>query len=300
MRTPLQNIVATQLSSLSGFGFQDFIKFLMRIHYGNDAVQELRSVKDEGADCLISSCRICIACYAPEKKVSANIIIQKLRGDFDSYKTNWQVLYPTWHFYTNLEPSPEQVKLVATWGSKHKLHGSEHILFMVETDSTGSPRKYPDRYRIYQKLNIGKEYLGRDFLNTLLNDLISGNYLTDKVRSLSEAPEIIRKLRANSTEAEHREFEARITATYELQIEVEQVLRSYDTSSINTIKNIIVQDYYNIVQNDSTASEFQRMKRLIEKYEWKYNGELKDDMLSAYIAALVWYVFSQCHIGNKP
>lgn len=42
------------------------------------------------------------------------------------------------------------------------------------------------------------------------------------------------------------------------------------------------------------------MKQLIKHYEARYNSEMDDDLLSAYIAALVWYAFSQCQIGVPP
>ena len=43
-----------------------------------------------------------------------------------------------------------------------------------------------------------------------------------------------------------------------------------------------------------------KMKQLIKHYEARYNSEMDDDLLSAYIAALVWYAFSQCQIGVPP
>ena len=84
MNSPLQNIVKTQITNLSGLHFENFIVFLMRLHYGNHVIQEIRNTKDEGADCLIDEFKICIACYAPEKKVTPAAIKKKMTDDFGS------------------------------------------------------------------------------------------------------------------------------------------------------------------------------------------------------------------------
>ena len=60
----------------------------------------------------------------------------------------------------------------------------------------------------------------------------------------------------------------------------------------------IINDYYK--NGIPGISEFQKMKQLIKHYEARYNSEMDDDLLSAYIAALVWYAFSQCQIGVPP
>ncbi|WP_373741615.1 hypothetical protein [Neisseria sp.] len=297
MDSLLKNLVRIQVSNLSGFDFQKFIISLLRIHYGNDNIQEVRRVKDQGADCLIRL-GICVACYAPEKAGQAGKMTKKLHDDFGSYQSNWQRLYPDWHFYTNLEPAPEHIRQVADWGWQHKICGLGHILYMIETDSGGRSRPYPQKYRLYRELNIGDEYLGRDFVEKLLDDLCSQNYETDQIDYLEKAPEILHKIRSNSTESEHEEFENSIKSTYPFQAEIEEVLNAYTDRDINTVKNRIFNDYGKLAS--LPLSGFQKMKQLIANYEERYNGELKDDMLSAYISALVWYVFSQCHIGTKP
>ena len=297
MDSPLKNLVRTQVSSLSGFDFQKFIIFLLRIHYGSDKIQDVRRVKDKGADCLIEL-GICVACYAPEKVGQTRRMTKKLRDDFDSYQSNWQQQYPNWHFYTNLEPSPENIKLVTDWGRQHKICGLGHILYMIETDADGRSRIYPQKYRLYQELHIGDEYLGRDFVEKLLDDLCSQDYEADQIDYQEKAPEILRKIRSNSTESEYEEFEDSIRASYPFQVEIEEAFNAYANRDINTVKNRIFNDYGKLAS--LPLSGFQKMKQLIANYEERYNGELKDDMLSAYISALVWYVFSQCHIGTKP
>lgn len=297
MDSPLKNLIRTQISNLAGFDFQKFIISLLRTHYGSDKIQEVRRVKDQGADCLIQT-GICVACYAPEKAGQAGKMTKKLHDDFGSYQSNWQQLYPDWHFYTNLEPAPEHIQLVVNWGKQHKICGLGHILYMIETGADGRPRIYSQKCKLCRELNIGDEYLGRDFVEKLLDDLCSQDYEKDQINYQEQAPEILRKIRSNSTESEYKEFEDSIKATYAFQAEIEEALNAYADRDINTVKNRIFNDYGKLAS--LPLSEFQKMKQLISNYEERYNGKLKDDMLSAYIAALVWYVFSQCHIGTKP
>lgn len=298
MNSPLQNIVKAQITNLSGLHFENFIVFLMRLHYGNHVIQEIRNTKDEGADCLIDEFKICIACYAPEKKVTPAAIKKKMTDDFGSYQRHWQSQYPDWHFYTNLDPSPAQIRLVHDWGERHKVRGCEHILSLIEIGIDGKARTFPQKHRIYNKLSIDKEYLGRDFLKMLFDDLQNQTYADDEVDYSKEAPQIIRKIQANSNETELAEFKSMFNATFELQFDIEQALSAYDWRDINTIKNRIINDYYK--NGIPGISEFQKMKQLIKHYEARYNSEMDDDLLSAYIAALVWYAFSQCQIGVPP
>ena len=64
MKEPLENIFITQITSLRGFDFQNFITKLYLLRYGNEDFLPPRKVKDKGSDGIIlprekSCCLLC-------------------------------------------------------------------------------------------------------------------------------------------------------------------------------------------------------------------------------------------------
>jgi hypothetical protein len=62
MNTPLQNILKTQIRSLRGFAFQDFITHLYLVKYGDKNFLPPRKVGDKGSDGIILSENMVVAC----------------------------------------------------------------------------------------------------------------------------------------------------------------------------------------------------------------------------------------------
>ncbi|WP_156956436.1 hypothetical protein [Stenoxybacter acetivorans] len=266
---------------------------MMIIEYGLAHIQDIRSHKDQGADCLINlaeKTNICVACYAPQK-VETKKLIRKINKDFQSYLKYWQKDYPCWCFYTNSEPSPESIKQVRELGTQHQLHGLNHLIQLIEQ------KTFPERLQIYRKLKINDEYIGRDFLERLFDEILLQPYAGKPIQFKALAPAILEKININTAnEQESAEFRDLMISTLQQQTVVEEMLSAYENTDLEIIKYKVVSNYSFI--STSSDSGFRRLLTLIHQFNNQYN-RINDDELRCYISAFVWCIFSQCLIGVK-
>ena len=192
MNSPLQNKFKIQIEALTGFDFQDFIVELFLLKYGSTGFTALRKKKDKGCDGIIISEQQVIACYCPvdndQKKFD-----KKAEEDFDDFKNNWQSSFPNWMFVVNHEVKPTQVNKIESLKKETPLVGIKGILSIIDELDEFQKRK------LAKYLNIDGEFLAKDFLKEILDDLLKNSssvesrkgynkpiYITDKAKYMTK------------------------------------------------------------------------------------------------------------------
>lgn len=287
-KTPIEVQTDSQLKSLLGNDFQEFIiKLLFSVH-GVDVFQDLRNTKDQGSDGLICP-DVSIACYGPEVKEFSSFK-KKISGDYGKYLKNWSKRYPKWRIYMNRDPSPKEIQLVESFSNECQIWGPRR----VKEDLEGLP--WNKKYRLYQMLRIDEAIIGRDFLKPIFEDLMTDRFQGNPIRYKEKAPDIEAKIKANYSLREIEEEISLMTLTFEQQATVEEILQTYDENELNRIKGTVLSQF-NLIPLTPPFGD--RIKTLCRTYEAKYNTG-SDDGLSLYIRGFIFVLFAQCLMGISP
>jgi len=288
METPLSNAFKIQIKSLSGFGFQEFVVKLFLLKHGADDFIPLREHKDEGCDGIIKSQGRVIACYGPDN-YNEKSFYKKAKADFDAYKKNWEQQYPNWAFIVNHELSPEQIKTFERLKPGTQLIGIQQILSIIENELNSGKRRKLAKY-----LNISSDYLVKDFLKEILDDLLQSPSTKDELRQLYNKPIYIEekiKLNFDKKDVQTALEEYKIVAEY--FSDIENLISSYDDDDIDKIKHKFIYDY------SQKEGSFKKRLDLLTKFYLEKYSSADDDECRFYIRALLLYIFEQCLIGDK-
>jgi hypothetical protein len=290
MNEPLENIFITQITSLRGFAFQDFITRLYLLKYGNDNFLPPRKVKDKGSDGIILPEKKVVACYAPNEYNLAEFF-KKAKGDYKSFSDNLKNTYPNWMFVYNKEvPTEAILKIHNELDANAPVLGIDNIIGIINELSGANKRE------IGSYLRIPSEMFSKDYISEILTDLLKATEFVNeniKYEGKIYTPDKI-KLNCQEEDVET------ILADYDLFLEngdfnsIEGILKGYQDEEQNRIKFRIVNDF-----NNKTSGSFkQRMMNLSSLYLDKYSNE-NDDDYKYFINAILIYFFEQCLIGKK-
>lgn len=286
---PLDAQVRAQLQQLKGDDFQDFVARLQFALHGVHGFQALRRTHDKGSDGLITDVGCSIACYGPDDK-TFKAFKKKVTGDYKSYAEHWKAAFPKWRVYINREPSPDELNLVAGLHPGALLFGVSSI--MEELRALPWSKKLP----LYAFLQIDSALIGRDFLQPILDDLIS-----ERIQSVAGnydhlAPDFEAKLRVNYTPEEVDSAIALAQLTLDQQAAADAALSAYDDIELSRIKSRVALDFD---QTAAIPSFSARVAHLKMQYDQKYNFG-QDDGMRIYIHGLLMVLFAQCIFGVRP
>ncbi len=290
MNTPLYNQFKTQISSLKGFGFQDFVTQLYLLKYGSDGFLPPRKVQDMGSDGIILNEKRVIACYGPDKYLLREFF-KKAKSDFLNYQENLQSQYQNWTFISNLEVPQEAIsKIHAELCSTAPVLGILNILETIFELSTSKQRK------LGQFLGIDNEYFSKEYIKEILNDLLNDCEFTENNTVYTKPIYTPKKIALNYSKSDINEA----LSEYELFIEngvfqnISKLLKGYDDDEQDRIIYRILFDF----KSSTTGSFKNRLKSLTENYLRQYS-KLNDDEYLFYIGAILFFFFEQCLIGKK-
>lgn len=286
---PLDAQVRAQLQQLKGDDFQDFIARLQFATHGVQGFQALRRTHDKGSDGLVTHLGCSIACYGPEDK-TFKAFKKKIAGDYRSYAANWKAKYPKWRVYINREPSPDELNLVVGLHSGACLFGVSSI--MEELRALPWSQKLP----LYAFLQIDSALIGRDFLQPILDDLVSERIQSVAGKYDHLAPDFEVKLRLNYAPAEVDGAIALAQLTLDQQAAADAALSAYEDIELTRIKSRVAMDF---AQTAAIPSFSGRVEQLKTQYDAKYNSG-QDDGMRTYIHGLLMVLFAQCIFGVRP
>lgn len=286
MNSPLQNKFKIQVEALSGFDFQDFIVELFLLKYGSTGFIVLRKKNDKGCDGIIVSEQQVIACYGPidndQKKFD-----RKAEEDFEDFKNNWQSKFPNWMFVVNHEVKPAQINKIESLKKRTPLVGIKGILSIID-ELDGFHKRILAKY-----LNIDSEFLAKDFLKEILDDLLKNSSSVEPRKEYNKPIYITDKVKLNfvSEDVQVALDEYDIVAEY--FSDIQYLISSYEDDDIDKIKHRVVYDYS---LTNGTFKE--RLNSLTNLYLGRYSSD-GDDEYRFYVRALLIYIFEQCLIGTK-
>lgn len=286
MNSPLQNKFKIQIEALTGFDFQDFIVELFLLKYSSIGFTVLRKKKDKGCDGIIVSEKQVIACYGPvdndQKKFD-----KKADDDFDDFKSNWQSKFPKWLFVVNHEVNPTQVYKIESLKKGTPLLGIKGILSIIDELDGFQKRK------LAKYLNIDREFLAKDFLKEVLDDLLKNSNSVEPRKEYNKPLYIIDKVKLNFDGEDIQVVLDEYDIIAEYFSDIQDLIYGYEDDDIDIIKHRIVFDY------SQTIGVFKdRINSLSNLYFAKYTVD-GDDEYRFYVRAFLIYIFEQCLIGKK-
>jgi len=286
MNSPLLNKFKIQVEALTGFDFQDFIAELFLLKYGTTGFTVLRKKKDKGCDGIIVSKKQVIACYGPvdndQKKFD-----KKADDDFEDFKNNWQSIFPNWLFVVNHEIKPAQVNKIESLKKGSPLIGIKGILSIIDELNSYHKRK------LASYLNIDREFLAKDFLNEILDDLLKNSNSVEPRQKYYKPTYIIDKVKLNFAEVDVQSILDEFDIVSEYFSDIQDLIFGYEDNDIDKIKHRIIFDYS--LTNGTFKDKFSHLTNL---YMAKYSAD-SDDEYRFYVRSLLIYIFEQCLIGTK-
>jgi hypothetical protein len=286
MNSPIQNKFKIQIEALTGFDFQDFIAELFLLKYGSTGFTVLRKKKDKGCDGIIVSEKQIIACYGPvdndQKKFD-----KKADEDFEDFKNNWQSKFPNWLFVVNHEVKPAQVNKIESLKKGTPLVGIKGILSIIDELDGFHKRK------LAKYLNIDGEFLAKDFLKEILDDLLKNSNSVEPRKEYNKPIYITDKVKLNFDEVDIQIVLDEYDIVAEYFSDIQDLIYGYEDDDIDKIKHRVVFDY------SLTSGVFKdRFNSLSILYMSKYSAD-GDDEYRFYVRAFLIYIFEQCLIGRK-
>lgn len=275
-----------QIKTLTGFEFQDFIVELFLQKYGPTGFTVLRKTKDLGCDGIIVSKKQVIACYGPvdsdQKKFD-----RKVNDDFDDFKNNWQSRFPDWMFVVNHDVTPLQINKIEALKKGTPLLGLKGILSIIDELNSYQKRK------LAKYLNIEDEFLAKDYLKEILEDLLKNSSSIEPRKEYSKPIYIKDKVKLNFNIVDIQNILDEYDIVAEYFSDIQDLFYGYEDEDIDRIKHRVVYDY-----SQTNGVFMDRFNTLTKLYLSKYSIDT-DDEYRFYVRALLIYVFEQCLIGNK-
>jgi len=287
MNDPLHNKFKLQITSLSGFEFQEFISKLFLQKYGEQGFTVLRKVKDKGCDGIINEQKRIIACYGPDDKTQKKFD-RKVDEDFEDYQNNWANNYPNWMFVVNQEIAPLHIQKIESLKPGTLIIGIAQILSYIDNLKNYQKRK------LAKYLQIDSDFLAPDYIKEILEDLLKENDPLEQKIPYTKALYFPDKVKLNYNNEDIEEVLNEYEVVSEYFVFIVNLISGYEDEEINKIKQRIIYDYGN-----NTSGIFKvRLDMLTRFYLAKYSNEQDDDYLF-YTRALLIYIFEQCLIGRK-
>lgn len=280
----VREIVKTKLFSLKGIAFQDSIDRIFLCIYGEENFQRVKQKRDGGSDGIINSNNV-LAAYAPEKYNLADFK-KKIKGDFDSYQSNWEISHNQWQVVTNLEATAQMVQFVK------QLKDSSNIICIEGLLNLISKQTWTVKLAIFRALDIPEKYLSNDLIARIIEDLIQ---LSDGNIQFSpyERPSYIEDKINLNVANEHKEV---FLEEYEESLAsfsiVSHVIKSTDQKSVAGIRSKIRSTYTAL-----SGSFEERLVTLVENMAQEKN---EDDFYKCNMRIVMLYFFEQCLYGQKP
>lgn len=288
MNDPLTNSFRIQIKSLYGTEFQNFITKLYLYRYGSEDYIPPRDIKDKGADGIIVSKNMIVACYGPEK-VDKNRYIKKIKGDFKSYTDNWESNYKNWMFVTNVDLPEYAIRKIDELKSDATRIGIKNILAFIDDLSSNQKRE------LGKYLNIEQSFFALDYLKEVIEDLLKDSKFTDSNIEYKKQLYFPDKVELNYDAADIDSILDEYEGYVERGIfqEIGSLLYGYEDEDFERLKTRIRNDF------SKYSGEFkERLRELAEYYLTKYSSE-NDDLYLYYLRAVLVYFFEQCIIGKK-
>lgn len=286
MNSPLQNKFKIQVEALTGFDFQDFIVELFLLKYGSTGFTVLRKKKDKGCDGIIVSEQQIIACYGPVDKDQKKFD-KKAEEDFDDFKNNWQQKFPNWMFVVNHDLKPAQVNKIESLKKGTPLVGIKQILSIIDELESFQKRK------LAKYLNIDGEFLAKDFLKEILDDLLKNSSSVEPRKEYNKPIYITDKVKLNFAAEDVQIALDEYDIVAEYFSDIQDLINGYEDDDIDKIKYRFVYDY-----SLANGTFKERLNYLTNLYLGRYYSD-GDDEYRFYVRALLIYIFEQCLIGIK-
>lgn len=287
---PLQSSARAQIRALGGFQFQDFVVQFQFKKYGPEGFMDLRHVRDKGCDGAVLEDGCAIACYAPSE-YSKKKYVKKIQEDHAQYFKHWNQHYPRWRVYVNHDPTPDDVTITKKFGNHvEEPWGIERLLESITALPWGK------QIGLYRNLGIDNDLIGRDYIKSILDDMLKADRPKPNVSSKEIAPNIPRKIAFNVPEQHQEEFDKILQATVLAQLNVREILGAFENDEIEIVKSRVIGNYSETIGNGDFVARYMHLR---QRYNDKYNPA-QDDELAHNIDAIIGYMFCMCLIGKEP
>lgn len=280
MNSILEHQFRGAIDRLKEDNFQDFIKIVFAKRYGLD-FDITKNCRDKGCDGILNKDTI-LAVYSPEKK-GLRSFKKKVDEDYEKYEQNWKNSYPNWMFVYNGETTAEMLAYV---NGKQKNVKNICINKLIEIIKE---LKWSDKRDLARnKLNIEEEYLTKDILQEIINDLLKNSLEGVPKRTLP--PDLTEKIKLNY---DSEDIDGIIKDHQEMMpliLKFEKLLSAYKSEEIALLRLRIIDEYQKLSGNFKT-----RFNNLVSLIANKNKG---DDYYKMHVKSILMYFFQICLIGQ--
>ena len=289
MTGALKRIFESHIELIQGFEFEGFIKELLLIRHGTSGFIPTRPVRDKGCDGIIVKSKTIIACYGP-KKYDQKAYEKKAKEDYKEYLKHWKANYRNWQFVFNGKIGPDAIKVITTLHTGSIPWGLDNIMSIIENEFNATQRR-----RIAELLGISKSQIGQDYLEEILENLLS--------RTITNPTELYQFRKNNLLDVEDKiklnyskddlhialqEFEDMLPEV----IIIGKLFSAFQDEEQDRIKTRVRSDYKN-----SNGSFKERLQIMTNNYLQQYSA-INDDIYRHNLTSVLLYLFEQCLIGE--
>ncbi len=285
--TPLIIQFITKVKSATGKDFQNLITELFELYYEPNDFIAIRDTKDDGCDGIIKSKNKIIACYGPESYYFPDFK-KKANSDFKKYEQYWKEKYSNWEMVVNHDLSPDEIHHIDSLGNNVSIIGLKQIKTIIEHSLTSGKRR-----ALAKKLNIDNDFMAKDYIKELLDDLLISDTETNTNMDYKEPIYIEDKIRLNYDENDIEEAKEDYYLSLNDFPKIRDILSTYEETSIASIK-IRIRTDFSLLPNASFKT---RINLLAKQYHERISS-LDDDCLRLS-KSLILYCFEQCIIGKR-
>lgn len=280
----VREILKVKLSSYKGTAFQDALDRVFLCVYGESGFQRVKQKKDAGSDGIVNGVTI-LAAYAPEKYTLSDFK-KKVKGDFESYKKNWEDTHGEWKVVTNLESTAQMIQSVNKLKNGSTIICLESLLHMI------SKQTWTVKLSIFRALDIPEKYLCSDAIFTVIEDLIQLSSEEAIFQPYEKPAYILDKIELNVSEEHKESFLEEYEESLSYFSGVAHVVKSKAQPSVSAIRSKVRSTY-----NSLSGSFEKRMRELVNIMAQE---KCDDDYYMYNMRIVMLYFFEQCLYGQKP
>lgn len=192
----------------------------------------------------------------------------------------------------NHDPAPDDIQLAKGLGAHvQEPWGVERVLEEISQLHWGS------QIVLYKILGVDPQLIGKDYILSILDDLMHGDAPKEIVSARNVAPSITKKIELNISEPHQDAFEKMLLLTDMSQPDINEILSAFDNKELEKVKSRFNREYQNVSYHEENF--IRRFELLQQRFNDRYNQGADDD-LAHNIDALLGYMFCQCLIGKDP
>ena len=289
----LRKILIGIIEKWTELEFNKRIEEIFQIVYKDEFVS-IKQKRDLGSDGIIESEKITLACYAPER-YELKKYKKKIKDDCEKYRNHYQHKYKL-RFITNQEIRAEVKATLEEECPDAEIWGVNELVTYILKGVSASKRR-----RILKDVfELDDEEIAFDIIEEIVEEILEGNYDQIETKNISyKTPlDLYKKIEKNFKNENYIEMIKKKTEDIypEYAILIHKIIEALDENLKTTLKNRIINEYYESIESLSNKPFEFIYNKLINRFASKYPD---DDEYRKGVEMLLLYIFEQCLLGKS-